>query len=236
MHLSLETFCGGSFDNETRQYHILQGIKEAHAEFSHNMLYPTLRELLDLYRALEQIIQRKGDIESHLPATLQSIDLINQTLVYEPTDAAGLDFKHTALLITWALPLLRTAIEEGMAIFNFIDEHITIEQVGILPVYIEEGYWFVPDRRGSMMHVLRYEVSLFTSAQERFRALKTLHLESVPESSVHHSPESLKLGLIERFSDLPNPATFACETDMDFPFSETMMPIAKRKLMARVFS
>ncbi len=236
VHLGLETFLDSSFDSETRQYHILGGLKSARADFSHNVLYPTLRELVELHRALDQIMQRKGDIESHLPGTLHSIDLVNQTLVYETAPTPGADFERTAALIVWALPLIRDTIQEGMEIFDFIENHITIEQVGILPMYIEEGYWFVPDRRSSMMHLLRYEVSLFTSAQERFRTLKTSHLEAVPESSVHVSPESLKLGLIERYSDLPNPATFACETDMDFPFSETMMPIAKRKLMARVFA
>ena len=236
MPFGLDTFLAGAQDPEKRQYHVLQGLKEARTEFSHSRLYPTLQELVNLHTALGEILQRKSDIQSHLPQDLKAIDLKNRTLVYESVTNPGSDFERTASLITWALPLIRTTIEEGMEIFNFVEGHITIEQVGILPMYIEEGYWFVPDRRISVMHLLRYEVSLFTSTQERFRTLKTQHLEAIQESWIRHSPESLKLTLIEKYEDLPNPATFACETDIDFPFTETMMPIAKRKLMARVFS
>jgi hypothetical protein len=236
MQLGLDTFLAGTQDLESRQYLVLRGLKEARTDFSQSRLYPALQELVNLHAALGDILQRKGDIQSHLPQNLKSVDLKNRTLVYDPVANPDSDLERTASLITWALPLIRNAIEEGMEIFNFVEAHITIEQVGILPMYIEEGYWFVPDRRTSVMHLLRYEASLFTSARERYRTLKTRHLEVIEESWIRRSPESLKLGLIEKYMDLPNPATFACETDIDFPFTETMMPISKRKLMARVFS
>jgi hypothetical protein len=235
--LGVETFLVGSQDLEARQYLVLQSLKEAYAELSCNRLYPTLSALVELHTALENIIQKKNDIRSHFPQNLKGVDVEQRMLVYEQTEGAtGIDLERTTTLIEWAMPKLKKALDEGVQIFNFVDQHIVIEQVGILPMYREEGYWFVPDRRSSVMYLLRYEVSLFTSTTERFRTLKTRCLESIEESTVRRSPESIKLDLIEKYHDLPNPATFVCETDIEFPYGETMLPVAKRKLMTRVFS
>jgi hypothetical protein len=108
--------------------------------------------------------------------------------------------------------------------------------VGIVPAYKQEGYWFVPDLRADLLHLLRYEMALFSSANERFRSLKTTLIDSLEERLIKHSPESVKLSLVKRYSELPNPATYRCEVDIDFPYQETILPIAKRKLMAYLVS
>ncbi|HEX9657118.1 MAG TPA: hypothetical protein VGB89_09445 [Bacteroidota bacterium] len=234
--LNLSMFTSGNQDLEWRQYQIQQGLKEAYDEFSRNRLYPTLRDLIDLHNAVADLLQKLDDMEEHLPRSLKEVNLVEGKLVYDSLPHGGTDMDDLATLITWAIPLLKHAIEEGMEIYNFVDEHVSIDQVGILPVYLEEGYWFVPDKKLSFLYLLRYEVSLFSSTTERYRALKTRILESIEEPRLHRSPESYKHGLMERYPDLPNPATFLSETDIDFPFQETMLPVAKRKLMARVFS
>ncbi len=232
--LRLETFISGVRDFESAQYHVLQGLQSYSNEFHHNRLYPALGELIELHAVLQDFIQKKGEIQSKLPQRMKEIDLENQKIVYEQMQES--DFERAAQLIAWSLPLIRKTIDEGMSIFQFVDEHITIEGVGILPVYREEGYWFVPDARTAKLYLLRYEISLFSSASEKFRTLKTRLLETLEQSYIRHSPESLKLELIARYHDLPNPATFACETDMDFPYAETFLPVAKRKLMSQLFS
>jgi hypothetical protein len=237
MHkLSLDAFFSGSNDLETRQYHILEGLKGYHGEFTHNRLYPSLAELVDLHAALVDVMNGMSDIRGHLPHELKEVDLEEGKLVYEPSGISDDDLMQAAELVTWALPKIKQAIEEGVDIYHFVDDHITIEQVGILPMYREEGYWFVPEHKAALLHVLRYELSLFTSANERYRSLKTTNVGEIVQTHVQQAPESIKLHLIERFRDLPNPATFLCETDLDFPYTETILPVAKRKLMAQVFS
>jgi exonuclease V gamma subunit len=53
----------------------------------------------------------------------------------------------------------------------------------------------------------------------------------MPQGRVDPSPQAIKLDLVEERRDLPNPATYFFETQLDFPFEETMLPVAKRKLM-----
>ncbi|MEK7671965.1 MAG: hypothetical protein AAB344_07085, partial [Bacteroidota bacterium] len=57
MHkLSLNTFLTGTNDVEARQYHVLEGLKYCYGEFTHNKLYPTLAELVDLHTALVNVV------------------------------------------------------------------------------------------------------------------------------------------------------------------------------------
>ena len=234
--LTLKTFLAGTGDVEAAQYQVLEGLKAYYNEFSHNRLYPSLSELVELHRALVEIITSMNDIQGHLPHELKEVDLEEGKLVYQTQEMSDDELARAADLIVWALPKIQKAIDEGVDIYNFVDEHIQIEQVGILPMYREEGYWFVPEHRAALLHLLRYELSLFTSANERYRRLKTVNIGEIEQRFIHRSPESIKLQLIEQYRDLPNPATYMCETDLDFPYNETILPIAKRKLMAHVFS
>lgn len=234
--LSLQTFLSAGPDLESNQYQILSRLKSYHDEFSHNRLYPALSELIDLVHSLESLLQEQEQINQRLPQELKQIDLKNKRLVFEPAhhDFPGLE--RVLTLIRWALPRIREMISEGMEIFDFVEENVSIEEVGLMPMYKDEGYYFIPDNRASLLHLLRYETSLFTSGNEKYRTLKTTTVDSLEQSSIRRSPESIKLELIEHHQDLPNPATFLCETTLDFPYAETILPIAKRKLMARLYS
>jgi hypothetical protein len=43
--------------------------------------------------------------------------------------------------------------------------------------------------------------------------------------------ENIKYTLIKNRSDLPNPAVYSIETELNFPVEETLLPIAKRTLV-----
>lgn len=234
MKLCMNTFLTGSHDYETQQYHVMDGLKHCYNEFSHNKLYPSLVELVDLRAMLINIINNMNDIQDHFPQQLTEVDLEKGKLVYEQLNASDADLERAAELIGWALPKIQQAIDEGVDIYNFVDDHIAIQQVGIIPMYRKQGYWFVPEHRARLLHLLRYEVSLFTSANERYRRLKTSHIGEVSQRLVQSTPESIKLNLMWANQELPNPATYCVETDLDFPYTETILPVAKRKLMTQV--
>lgn len=235
MGLHIDTFLSGPRDQEARQYLVLKGLKEYYDEFSRSRLYPALSELVDLYGSIEDLLQKRDDVQqSH--AHVRDIDVAHQRLILEAGQDNDVDIRGMLDLMRWALPLIRKAIEEGTSIYSFVDEHVGVAEVGILPMYRSEGYWLVADSRAHQWHVIRYEMSLFSSASERYRTLKTRDIETLELDSLTASPEAIKLGLVGRYPDLPNPATYVTETDLDFPYSETILPVAKRKLMARLFS
>lgn len=234
--LNLELFTKAGHDLESSQYRILAGIASVRSDFHHSRLYPTLPDLIELASILETIRQQGDHYRRNLPKTITGVDLETKTLMLDAVPADQEAVEHLFTLIMWALPSLKLLVEEGTAMFDFVSQHMSLDIVGIMPIYKDEGYVMIPDLRTQIFHILRYELSLFTAEQEQYRAMRTIEVETRDVRHVQEAPESIKLELVRGHRDLPNPATYICDTDLDFPFEETILPVAKRKLMRHLIS
>jgi len=234
--LSVESILAGPSDTELNQYRILQALKERRDQFSRNRLFPCLAELIHFAGDLEDLQSRREEMSRKFPGRLRDVDMENMHLVHEASDGEAPELTRIMELVAWVLPRVRQVLEEGTGLYDFVENHIDIQEVGVVPSYREEGYWFVSDPGGGIVHLLRYELSLFSHSKEKFRSLKTTEVDAVKEGAVRRPPESLKLDLIRKYRDLPNPATYLSEIDIDFPFAETILPVAKRKFMAHLCS
>jgi hypothetical protein len=54
------------------------------------------------------------------------------------------------------------------------------------------------------------------------------------EKNLKNTYERIKLDLVRKFQDLPNPAAYLIHSKMKFPFSETLMPVAKRLFVKHI--
>lgn len=229
--VTFDIFLTGLRDVESTQYRILaylQGIRDA---FTRNAIYPHLGELVALHKTLDGVTGRLADAREALPGRLTGVDLTAHRLIYEKVDLGLEQLDDLETLIQWALPRIREAIDEGTAIFEFVDENLKLEHVGIVPSYVEEGYLLVPDRGAHQIHVVRYRMSIFTGADERFRTLRTTHVKSIDFGRIQPSPISIKRELIASHREEVNPSTYFLATELDFPYRETVLPVAKRKLI-----
>jgi len=229
--LSLDLFTNIGIDSEIRQYHILDGLKKIRDKFSYNKLYPHLSEVISLYQTLSIINREVKKLEDGMPSQIMDIDVIDQKITYQLLHD---DHKHLDSVketIDWSLPLIKETIDEGIAIYEFVDENILVEKVGIMPNYTEEGYIFVPDNKDKKLYLFRYELTIYTKSDDNYRSLKTKYISSMDESIFRSSLNTVKLQLINKHADLPNPATYAFSTYLDFSFEETMFPVIKRKFL-----
>lgn len=232
--LSLESFYSTDRDLELNQYQILAGIKEFRSEFNKKKLYPSFTNLLNLTSQLQDIIEQKNDLEYKFSKKIKSFDFKNNKIVFETIENDQAEINCLFDLIEWSLPQLKSVIEEALVICDYVENNLIIEQVGILPIYKSEGYFIIPNNEVLSLQVHKFECSLFSSDYEKYRALKTKLLKTYDNDVLRLSLDNIKLELINEYNDLPNPATFRCETDLDFPFAETVFPIAKRKLMSAI--
>jgi hypothetical protein len=232
--LSLEMFLAPDLDLEINQYKILNGLKEYRQLFNKKKVYPALDELINVHISLEQLLRQKNQMTGSFPKKIQEYDLKNKEIKYEIIEKIKPNIELFFSLVNWALPKIKEAIDEGIILYEFVEKEYKIDEIGILPLYKEEGYFFVPDVSSTLLQVYRFESSIFNSHREKMRSLKTRFIKSVELEGGLRSPEILKLDLINQFKDLPNPATFLCSSELDFPFQETMFPVAKRKLMGHL--
>jgi hypothetical protein len=234
--LSLDTFSRAAYDFEQAQYRVLGSLQQAQRAFSENRIYPHLGELAELHRTLHLVLKRSEEVRRGLPREVKQIDLENERVVYEWPELSEGQMANVKALIEWALPRLRATLEEGKTIYEFVDESLRLEEVGLVPAYRREGYLLVPDREAGALHVVQYSLSIFDGGVsedgERYRRLKTAHLKSIDYAAdLVPEPRQVKLDLLEERRELPNPATFFFDSDVEFPFEPTVFPIAKRKLM-----
>jgi hypothetical protein len=232
--LKLETFLSSDTDWEKNQYAVLGGLKEYRTNFYRKQLYPALSELISLFNILEDVLNHKKSMSDSFPKEITEYDIKNKKIIYQALERLSPDVEFLFELIEWSLPKIKEVIEEGAVLFEYVEKNLKVEQVGIIPLYKSEGYFIVPDNSESVFKVMRFECSMFYTGKEPFRALKTRIIESIEMSRLMDNPESIKLDLARKYRDLPNPATYLCVTELDFPFSETLFPVAKRKLLSSV--
>ncbi len=232
--LNLDLFTHVQSDFESSQYKVLAELKKISDDFQRNKIYPHLSHLIELHGTLSDILKRIRDLRNEFPKRIKKIDFVNQEIEHEVVFVAGSDLTKVEELIEWALPYIKAKIEEGKTIYEFVNEEIKLEEVGIIPNYIDEGYFFVPDNEESKLLLFQYEVTVFESSQDSYRSLKTAFLKGLEQGHAHLSPNAIKLDLISQNKQLPNPATYAFNTDLNFPFRETIFPITKRKLLQQL--
>jgi hypothetical protein len=138
-------------------------------------------------------------------------------------------------IINYSATKIKDAISNGTEIYEFVEEKLIIFPVGIIPLDINEGYFFLSEGNYSDTRVYQYRLSFFEKHDEKYRSIRTEYIDSWQRSLVN-TYENIKAELIRIKTELPNPAVYSIETDLKFPVDETLLPIAKRSLVRYISS
>ncbi len=234
--LNLELFTGAVDDVERTQYQILAGLQQAQSAFEEQRVYPHLGRLVKLHGALITVLKRTEDFRTPETGDIAGIDWDEKSITYEWPELEDTEMAVVEDLIRWALPQIRTTIEEGRSVYEHVEDNTELETVGIVPSYVQEGYLMVPEHDEDRIHVLRYELSIIQEEGEKHRALRTVHCKTVPAEGLDVHPSNIKLDLLKERRDLPNPATYFSNTDLNVPYKETLLPVVKRRLVRHLAS
>lgn len=110
-----------------------------------------------------------------------------------------------------------------------MEENLEWREVGLTPLMKGESYLLL---RSGDNHVegYRYMMKLFEKADDRWRAVHTTFVNRW-KLNISSTWNAIKMGLIRRSPELPNPAVYALETNLAIPIRETLLPVARRILM-----
>jgi hypothetical protein len=137
--------------------------------------------------------------------------------------------KELEEIINYSTSTIKRTIRSGTEIYEFVEEKLVITPIGLVPLDINEGYFFLSSGKKNT-RVYYYRLSFFEKHDEKYRSIRTLYIEN-QRRSMSNTYENIKAGLIRHRSELPNPAVYAVEVDLGFPVDETLLPIAKRSLV-----
>jgi hypothetical protein len=88
------------------------------------------------------------------------------------------------------------------------------------------GTNFSADKRNTGL--VRSEESLFNVINAT-REISSNYFKTY-EVSISNSPQNIKLNLLEKHKDIPNPATWVFNSPNTLPLLQTLLPLAKEKL------
>lgn len=201
-------FLEGLWDVEYQQYRLLSYLQKARRAFLAQQLYPPLADLVASYAeaaGLYEKIQEAPSEDSVVSATLEGI-------------------------LTFALPRLEEAIEEGKSLYEIIAQALQVHVVGVVPLYRDEGYIFLRRGAESIVRAYAYELRYLYDAQGREVAIRLVPVGEYSYSAVGLGFVGVRERLLREKTELPVPLTLAVEVPWVLPLQETLLPIIQRAL------
>ncbi|MBS1621452.1 MAG: hypothetical protein JST10_08625 [Bacteroidetes bacterium] len=228
--LSETWFAEGYIDFELKKYTLLAYLQEVNRYFNENKLYPQLSDIIFHYNNIVAFRENKKFLQEHFPKKLNGIQLQKLQLLYEQMIDDSELMQELEDIINFSEGKIKSAINNGTEIYEFVEEKINIAPIGIIPLDTQEGYFFLSEGKNKTAYVYHYRLSFFERHDEKFRSIKTLFIDKW-QRSLSNTYEQIKSELIRKRNELPNPAVYSIESGLSFPIDETLLPIAKRSLV-----
>ena len=228
--LSETWFAEGRIDFELKKYTLLAYLQEVNRYFDENRLYPQLADLIFHYHNIIAFRENKKFLQEHFPKKLTGIQIRKLQVLYEQLIEDDELMQELEGIINYSANTIKATIGNGTYIYEFVEENMNISPVGLIPLDNKEGYFFLSTGERGRTRVYQYRLSIFEKHDERYRSIKTSYIDQWTRS-ISHTYEAIKAELIRKISDLPHPAVYSIETELQFPVDETLLPIAKRRLV-----
>ena len=229
--LSSDWFLEGRLDFEYKKYILLAYLQYVSQEFAELRLYPPFSDLIFHYNNLASFQEKKRQLYDQFPSSLSHKDLKELNLTYVPEIEDDQQIQEIESIVDYALPSIAHRLKDGKEIYETINEHIRIEPIGLLPLYKHEGYIFLRIEPQTSLKIFEYRVIFFENTDANYHGISFQYLDSIA-LSFSNTYESIKLQLIRDHQKLPNPATYLMYAVKPFPEEASLVPVAKRKMLA----
>jgi hypothetical protein len=214
-------------DFEYKKYMVLGYLQDVSTKYNRKELYPALADVIAHYKNLKQIKDNADSIKKGFSKDVTGIDWQKMELIRKQEDLSDDLFQELEMIIDFSMPLFADKISTGKKIYDYVEQNLSLSVVGIAPLRKEEGYLMINAKNQKEIHVYQYSFSLLQNVQEHVRQLLTEYV-STYTYAINNTFEKIKQDLISTRKDLPNPAVFAIKSNVSTPFTETLLPVAKR--------
>ena len=228
--LSETWFAEGYIDFELKKYTLLAYLQQVSGYFNESKLYPQLSDVIFHYNNLQALKENKKFLQEQFPKKLTGVQIEKLQVLYEQIIEDDEMMQELEDIISFSAEKLKTTISSGTELYEFVEDKLNIFPVGLVPLDTHEGYFFLSE--GSFRHTLvyQYRLNIFEKHDEKYRAIRTEYVNEWERNMVN-TYENIKAELLRNKKDLPNPAVYSIETELTFPISETLLPVAKRSLV-----
>lgn len=229
--LQSDWFTQNWIDAEYQKYVVMAYLQAVRQNFTENKLYPDLPDLRNHYETGVHFSRGKGTLNAAFPKRVERITGRPPRIEYKSEVTDDEFLTEIDAIINFALPRFQTMLTEGQQRWLDIASSLSLIPIGLLPLQPEEGYLLIHATSQSETQVYYFRLTLYSEQEPGGRLVRFRFVEAI-RKSVASTFESIKLDLIRRNRQLPNPATYMLESQQDYPVQETLLPIA-RQLLAK---
>jgi len=218
-------------DAEYKSYVLLDYLQSIQQEFEKLQLFPALSDLIEHYSQL-LVMKDSSDLARELfPKQLVGINWKEKKLTYEQLVEDTSLMEEIINIIEFSIPRMKEQIESGKEIYDELESKMTMSVIGLMPLKKDEGYLLV--NTGPHVLAYQYKLSLYEHSNTPYKGLRTELINSF-SWNLSTTYVTIKHELIRQNTTLPNPATFAIESEKKLPLVECYLPIARRMLLQRL--
>lgn len=201
-------------DFEHKQWIFFSFLKEIEDDIKQNKINPSLDQIKYQISNLEKWKYSK---ELYHKKKLTGIDFEKMTLIYDLPDHNHPDLKEIDSIVDFCLPYLKEFQLKLSKLIQKISKNLLWDNVGIIPTYKKEGYIFLQIDKS--INVYQYKNILGTVFEKK----------DTFESGLIQNPTWIKLELLKKYSDMPNPNCILIKSK-DYPIEESILPVVKLEM------
>ncbi|MBN4062060.1 MAG: hypothetical protein COA57_01410 [Flavobacteriales bacterium] len=221
-------------DFEYKKYLLLAYLQKVAERFGEVKLFPHYSELKKHQENLLYLRQKKKEMARSFPKNLKAIDLEQAQMIYEKAITDSDLMAELETILDYSIPKFDHYIKEGCGIYELVRENMNIYPVGLLPLYKKEGYIILRSLPKKQALVYQYSLKIVNDGEHEFQTINTQYLTNYT-ISISNTLEAIKINLIKYNRELPNPATYAVESEVEFPLYETFLPVAKKAVANYIY-
>lgn len=231
--LQSDWFMQNWIDAEYQKYVVMAYLQAVRQNFTDDKLFPDLTDLRSHYADGIRFSRGKDSLNAAFPKRVSGVTGPPPRIEYksEVTDPAFIT--EMDAIMEFALPRFQEMLTEGQQRWADIAGSLTLAPVGLMPLRPEEGYLLLYVTNQSEAHIYQFSLAFYSDQEPGGRMVHLRYVEAVRTSLVN-TFENIKLDLIRRHRQLPNPATYRLETSRTYPIQETLLPIARQLLAQAV--
>jgi len=223
----------GLIDFEYKKYVLLAYLKNIRQNFRVNKLYPFLSDLINHYQHLKKLQKNKIILSNQFPVRLNLEELMEQKLKFDRLIKDDEISKELEDIIVFSIDKLQDTLEAGKEIYEIVERNMEIIPIGLTSLYQKEGYMFIDHAGNRSFYIYQYKITVFEGSTDKYRAIHAMFIDRV-KKSMAVTYEQMRLKLVQKNKDLPNPATYLINSKFTYPLNETVLPVAKRLLVRYV--
>ena len=223
-------------DWEMNQYTLLSRVKVWESQFRKNRLYPYINDSIELHYKLSAILQENLESKWWLEREVGKRVTDEKIIVYEKAQQVSEQLNQLLSFVEWALKLNRPIMEEGLILKEFIEDNLVIKLIGREPNFRGKGYFSLTDNKKMVFNIYLYDLKWGWTDDEPEHTLNIKLVRSIPLIIFDSSEEELMKDFIEYSQPLYKPMAYIFKNELDFPYEETIYPLAKEKLLTMIMT